>query len=223
MKKFFEFYIYSSIHIAICVACFTASTYLLICQSIDLTYCIFMCSSTWLLYSLHKIIGINKVSDDILDERFQIVRKYRKHIKVHSVFAFITSGISCFLLPNQVKLLVLIPSLISLLYIVPVFINKKRLRDFNYIKIFLVAFSYAILSAFIPAFINEISITSSFLIMMEKAAFIFAITLPFDYRDRKVDEISNVKTLSQVFENNLPLLIVLSYICLLYTSPSPRD
>ncbi len=212
MKQVINLYIYSSFHIALCASAFTASTYLLSNESIDLIYTFFIGSSTWLLYSLHRIIGINKVNPNILDNRFNLIRKYRKHLMLYAGFAAISTTILFFYLSNSIKLCLLIPSAISFLYILPIFFKKKRLRDFNYIKIFLVAICWAILCGFIPLINLGLSPKELLLFVLEKACFIFAITLPFDYRDIKVDSISNVKTLAHTFKKHFPLLITLSFL-----------
>ena len=161
---------------------------------------------------MHRIIGINKVSEEVQDNRFLLVRKYGQHLKVYASIAVIGSIITFIILPISTKIHLIAPSVISGLYILPIFFKGKRLRDFNYIKIFLVAISYALLCGVIPLISLGLSPKILLLIFIEKMFFIFAITLPFDYRDRKVDTISNVKTLSQKFENHLPLLIVASFV-----------
>lgn len=160
------------------------------------------------MYSLHRIIGIRKVDEKIEDNRFSLVRKFKSHLHVYAIVAFLGSVFSFLFLSKEIKLLLIAPSLISLLYVLPIFIKNKRLRDFNYIKIFLVSISWAILCATIPAYQSSVLPLDHFLIFLEKAFFIFAITLPFDYRDRKVDQLNQVKTLAHLFEQKIHLFII---------------
>jgi len=195
------------VHIALCAATFTAASYIIIDQQIDFLYTAFIAGSTWLLYSLHRIIGINKVDEVVRDNRFQLIRKYHSHLKIYAGIAALISGIAFLFLPLKHKLLLIFPSILSILYVLPIFLKSQRLRDFNYIKIFIVAACWSLLCAYIPLVNLGLTQKELLLITLEKACFIFAITLPFDFRDIKVDEISQVKTLAHLFRKNLDLMI----------------
>jgi len=99
----------------------------------------------------------------------------------------------------MIQLSLIIPGIISLGYVIPFLKGKKRLRDFNHIKIFLIAIVWSWVTVFLPAL--EIEATNSlsvWLMILERALFIFAITLPFDIRDLKVDSHSEVQTIPAV-------------------------
>ena len=81
----------------------------------------------------------------------------------------------------------------------PFFGNKRRLRDFDQIKIYLIAGVWAFVTVFLP-FLNsgqELNL-AIILMILERGLFIFAITLPFDIRDLNVDNHGDVKTIPAV-------------------------
>lgn len=149
--------------------------------------------------------------------RFSVIKKFKSHIKVYS-------AISCLALIFLIThtsfqfILFLIPvGLISILYTLPIFPNKFRLRDFNFIKIFLIAFVWAYLGIWIfkdqprPFDFFIISI-----IFLERFLYIVAVTLPFDIRDLKVDLSINVKTIAtRLGLNKTHQLINLLFIILI--------
>ncbi|NJN33941.1 MAG: UbiA family prenyltransferase [Saprospiraceae bacterium] len=84
---------------------------------------------------------------------------------------------------------------VSLLYILPIF-KGRRLRDFSYLKIILISLTWASVVVWIPtAAVGRGFSVIEVLLFLEKMAFIFAITLPFDIRDSTSDAAAGVKTI----------------------------
>lgn len=179
---------------------------------IDWNYMIFVSSSTMLLYSLHRIIGIYKVSESRIENRFVVIRKFHNHLIIYALIAASLAIYTYLSLSYSVKLWLIIPIVLSLLYVAPLFIGQKRLRDFHYIKIFLVASCWALLCGLIPLSSSNLSNLELILFSLEKFLFIFAITLPFDLRDLEVDRESDVKTLAHLFPQYLSYGILFSFI-----------
>ncbi len=88
--------------------------------------------------------------------------------------------------------------LISLFYALPLFGAGKGLRDLPYLKVFLIALSWAYLTVGVPApecgFWME---ASEWLLFTERTLFVLAITIPFDIRDLPYDDPSK-RTFPQV-------------------------
>ena len=203
-------------HIALCALALYASSTILTHDPFIWNYGLFIFSGTWLVYSLHRIVGIKKVSDLIVDNRFQLIRKYRFHLVVYAIIAAVLCLLNFRVLRYEVKLSLIIPSILSLLYVLPLFLKSKRLRDYNYIKIFLVALCWAWLCGFIPAQVAGIYGLELGLFTAEKALFIFAITLPFDFRDLTIDKTAGVKTLAHMLGDKLLYAISASFVlCIL--------
>lgn len=227
-----HFYLYSSFHIAICAVAITSYSYFTLShQIIDYHYIRFVGASTLLLYSLHRIIGINKSDSYATKGRFAIIIKYKSHLIIYSIVSALYCLYTFYTFDWNRKLLLAIPAALSLSYSLPIFIGGKRLRDFHFIKIFLIATCWALITCTIPYYESikyQFDIPHNyrtiFLATIDRGLFIFAITIPFDIRDRDVDKSNNVQTLATKFSDkslkriSLIALIVATIISmLLYT------
>lgn len=111
---------------------------------------------------------------------------------------------------TPVQILCFIPiSLISMFYSIRVLGRSKKskrsksqgLRGLPGVKIFMVAISWSFLCGLMPIWISGFSgmdLLQIILVCLEKLFFIIAITIPFDIRDLKYDQVSN-NTIPQVF------------------------
>ena len=174
--------------------------------------------STLFLYSIHRIIGISKIRFQLIDGRYRIILKYRSHLKIYGGIAFI--GLLYFLLSTTLEYLYfLIPlGLVSVLYALPILFRRKRLRDFHYIKIFLIALVWGgIAVGQILVRDNSIILLVLLILFIEKVIYIVAITLPFDVRDLKIDASLSTKTLPQYIgvQSTYRLTYVLLFIGLI--------
>lgn len=119
------------------------------------------------------------------------------------VILILVSGIgaafSFFVLDGEV-LVALVPlALLSLFYALPVFGSGKGLRDLPYIKVFLIALSWAYLTVPVAALQLDVPLgRSEFGLFLERCLFVLAITLPFDIRDLEIDD-PEERSLPQVF------------------------
>lgn len=155
--------------------------------------------ATLFIYALHRIIGISKVSEFREMERYAIIEKFKNHITFYALVSGIGGAICFWNVSFAIQLSLIVPGIISLGYVVPFLSGKKRLRDFNHIKIFLIAIVWSWVTVFLPAL--ELGVATTLpvgLMILERAIFIFAITLPFDIRDLKVDSHSKVQTIPAV-------------------------
>ncbi|GJM31311.1 MAG: hypothetical protein DHS20C18_03120 [Saprospiraceae bacterium] len=155
---------------------------------------------TLFLYALHRLIGIRKVSFSGGQTRFEIFEKFKWHLLTYALLSAFAGGYFFLQLEITVIGALFLPCLISLLYVLPIFPSGKRGRDFSFLKIFLIAFSWAWITVLLPAIDLQMSwIYPIYLIFLERMFFIFAIALPFDIRDIKVDQYNKVKTIPTRF------------------------
>lgn len=174
----------------------------------------FVFFGTLCLYALHRIVGISKAHEYYQLHRYAVITRYKSHIQVYAVIGGIGAGICFFLLKRPVQVAVILPTLLSLGYVLPVLGNKKRLRDLNDIKIFMVAGVWAWITVVLPA--TAYSISHSYgivLTFIERFLFVFAITIPFDIRDLAVDGQGQVRTIPARL--GIKKSKILSGICLL--------
>ena len=160
----------------------------------------FVFAATLCLYALHRIVGMEKVKPFAEKYRYAIISKYQHHILFYAIVGAIVSAYLFFSLSFQNQLLIILPAILSLGYVVPFFGKNRRLRDFDYIKIFLIAIVWAFITVMLPIVERKgwaISLPD-ILMCIERSVFIFAITIPFDIRDLKVDKHIQVKTIPSI-------------------------
>lgn len=219
LLKLLNFYIYSSLHIGIAAVALIFQTTHLFDIEVSLYYYLFVFAATVFIYCTHRIIGFQRMPLWIKAGRFTIIKQYESHIKLYAVLGLIGCIVLFFFLPFKVMVYLVLPSLFSIAYVLPVFKNKYRLRDFNYVKIFLIAIVWGYITAFIPMLFGsiELDLVSKGLIIAERILFVFAITIPFDIRDHEIDKETNVITIVHTLgiEGAKKLSIVTVFLILL--------
>ena len=193
LKAFGNFYIYSSVHIAICAGLLTLESYVILQIVIDLNVVLFVTFSTMSVYSLHRIVGMSKVKAFDDQGRYLVIKKFRHHILIYFIISSLAAAYCFFLLPKEKIIHLAIPGILTIAYVLPVMGSKKRLRDLPFIKIFLIAIVWTWLTLFLPTQYKNITLIT--LLTFERILFFIAITIPFDIRDFTVDGSIGVKTL----------------------------
>ncbi len=212
VKHLINFYLYSNLHIGLCAACICAFSYWATTTQLDLDYVCFLFSSTVALYGIHRLVGIQKVKDSSdLQYRFEIIKQFRFHIFLYTSVATLLSILYASRLSIHQLSLLSIPILFGLLYVVPVLPNQKRVRDLPYVKIFLIAITWSILTISIPLS-SFLPIDELLFLSIERFLFIFAITLPFDLRDTDIDRANEIKTFAGIIESNNLINIALGIL-----------
>ncbi len=206
---------YSSLLIALGAASLVQLNYFLVSGQDGLdTYTAFLFFSTIFLYNTHRVVGMEKVKEFEHEGRFAVIKLYRNHIILYGILGFLLALYFFFKMKLNLQILLFAPVLLSLLYVIPTLGWKIRLRDLDYLKIFLIAIVWAWTTSFIPEYIlhggwrNE-----QIFSFLERMFFFLAITIPFDIRDLKVDASSAVKTIPGRFGAKRSIWIAL--FCLL--------
>ena len=198
IKKIFDLALYGNFWIAACALAMMLQTERILIHSFSFNplNC-FVFFSTLFLYAVHRIVGIAKLSEYFDIDRYAVIAHYKKHIQLYAGIGFLGIIIYFWFLSRAVQWSLVIPGILSLAYVIPFLSGKRRrIRDFNHIKIFLIAIVWAWISVLLPALEYGIEISTPILLVtLERVLFIFAITLPFDIRDLKVDAHSSVKTI----------------------------
>ncbi len=199
ITKAFDFLLYSNIWIATAAAAlyYYSKYYFTSDASLDLVGLFVFCTCVW-LYSLHRFIGLRRVNIADSSYRYRQIHTYKVPFQVIAVISFVASLLLVTQLSWRQIFVLVIPGILSLLYVLPVFSRQRRLRDFHYIKLFVIAFVWGALTVLLPLdqCIDCYSYSSIFLLFLERAIFVFALTLPFDIRDLSIDRADGVKTLA---------------------------
>ena len=216
-KSALEIFIYSSINIAVASSLFAAESFYIFNLKPNALYIGFILCATILTYSLHRLIGLQKISLDLPDERFKSVARIKPIVVFMAISSFIGLSILTFKIDASWIIRLIPVALICFFYVLPVMHSGKRLRDLPYIKIGLIAFVWSYV-AHIPCFdsssINQ-QVFLLTLLFIEKLIYIFMITIPFDIRDMQLDQTQNVKTLASSFgsSKSYKLIWILALVC----------
>ena len=201
LRKFVDLILYSNIWIGLCAVAQIQHTYLLVGADRGLDfYSGFLFAATLALYCLHRVIGIDRITEFTVSGRFKIITRYKQHIVVYGILGLLGAIVAFLFLPLKAWALIAIPAVISVAYVLPLGKSGKRLRDYPVIKIFLIALNWSMLTAFVPVILyaDSVGVGWALLILLERVLFTFALTIPFDIRDVTVDVPSEIRTIPQI-------------------------
>ncbi len=213
LSEILDFYLYSSIHIALAATLFILQTYILLDTEIDLHYLAFIFSSTTFLYTLHNLLGVYTPQEEVIRDKLNTLRKMKGLLIAMIVVFGIISTYTFFNLTFNEIIAILLFAFISIWYVIPLF--GKRLRDYPIIKIFMVSLVWAAIATLIPLYHGDIDMSTRLIIFFEKYFFIFAIVIPFDIRDIEFDCSNKVKTIPNKY--GIKASIYLALISLLFS------
>ncbi|HPN71605.1 MAG TPA: hypothetical protein PLZ32_18895 [Saprospiraceae bacterium] len=217
-KKVLEWYVYGSFHVALMTGFYISFNYLIAERAFDWPYIIFVSLGTHVIYSFHKIIALDRIKV-FRSERYLLFIKYHRHILIYCAMSILGMMVSTLRLSFDQILLIILPGIVSMLYVLPLFKNKRRLRDLPYIKIFLITIIYSFLCTFIPLY-NLIGFQDGLLFFMISTFFILALTLTFDIRDVEIDQADHVKTIATylgTYKAILLSLVLLVLACIIFS------
>lgn len=150
---------------------------------------------TLALYALHRLVGLWRGAIQEGGQQFPLRGAARLLPRFSLAVGLPGAAISYALLPGRVQLCLLIPALLALGYALPL-PGGRRLRDYHYLKIFLVAIVWSWVTVAVPAMAAGRGAALPLALMVfERLAFCFAIALGFDIRDMAVDRAARVQTL----------------------------
>lgn len=188
--------LYSNLWIALAAVGMAAQTqFLLLGEGAPTALLGFIFFATLFLYAIHRIIGLKKSTPFAEAGRYAIIARFRSHIVFYAGMAGLCAGLFLLQMPLNLIAGLIAPCLLALLYVLPVW-KGYRLRDLQYVKIFLIAITWSWITVFLAAL--ELGMTWSkpmYVMLLERALFVFAITIPFDIRDIDIDAFNKVKTL----------------------------
>lgn len=189
--------LYSNLWIAGCALAMALQTQWLLTQRIVLTdLCWFILFSTWVLYALHRLTGLARLKAFSGEGRYSVIGRFRNHIILYALSGAVIGAWFFFQLEFRLQVHIAFTGIISLGYVLPVLGSGKRLRDIHFLKIFLIAITWSWVTVVLPAL--EAGVRwhiGLIMLIVERAVFLFAITLPFDIRDHQIDAHTGVKTI----------------------------
>lgn len=201
LKQLFDFYIQSSIHVAVAVMCLVYITDFSnkLCHHIVYPSCVFF--GTIVGYNFLKYFEIFK------SHRFQ----YQKYLGILTVTIVSCFGFLFFFLwlKRSVQMLIIVSGLLVLIY--------PFLRKYGWLKMFLVSFVVTFVSVYIPFHIRNRIEPDCYLTIIQRFIILVSLLIPFEILDSKTDAAS-LQTLPQQFGINktklFGILLVIPFILL---------
>ena len=211
---FINFWVYSGIHLGVCVFLFTKYICIYLGLQVLPEYMFFIGAATICTYSLHRYLGPRNsfyLFDN--DGANQYVWKKNYNLIVFGLFFLLLLAIFVRYFIGYFILL-LPPSFITLFYLFQFPGLGKTLKQLPYLKTLLIPFVFVWVVVLIPAFIQgqmseqPISLSTTLWVFI----FVFAITLPFDVRDQYFDKKEGIKTLAHYLGTMNSVLLSISLL-----------
>lgn len=184
LKQFFNFYINSSIHVALSVYSLTWITLI----SLNLTYSesvlyfVFYASITG--YNFVKYFGVAKF-------RHRQLANWLKLIQILSFVSFILMGYYAVQLKFYTHIFIASFAVLTILYAIPIGAKQNStLRSVGGLKVYVIALVWAGVTVFIPLINGDYSFNMDVVLLsVQRFLFVLVLMLPFEIRDLKFDSI----------------------------------
>ena len=189
LKTIFDFYINSSIHVALAVVTMTYITYLEFAVSVDLIVLSFIGFASITGYNFVKYFGLAKFHHRSLSSKL-------KAIQMFSLFSFLVMCYFALQLNTTTIIAILIFGLVTFFYAIPLLPNrffvdqKKQLRSISGLKIYIIALVWSGVTVFLPLINREFEIHGDVIVSaIQRFVFVFVLMLPFEIRDLNFDSL----------------------------------
>ncbi|MFC4739429.1 hypothetical protein ACFO3U_05435 [Flavobacterium ponti] len=190
LKYLFDFYIQSSLHVALAVYALIRITFLKLNISYDESVAYFGFFGT--------IVGYNFIKYDELARVKKI--KLTKTFKAIIVLSFISSLAAFYYfleLKTKTKLIGFGALLLSILYTLPFFPHKSNMRNWSGLKIYLVAIAWVGVTVLLPVINAEFDFSILVILKcMQRFILVFVLMLIFEIIDLQFDE-KSLETIPQ--------------------------
>lgn len=190
IQTLLDFYIKSSIHVALSVYALVRMTYFMFEIPYDAPMSFFAFFGT--------IVGYNFVKYDALARaKKRMMRKELKIITVFSFFSFLVVGFYFFKLELVTQIVAIAVLMLTLLYTLPFFPNRKNARNWAGVKIYIVALCWVGVTLLLPLVNAHLDLGFDFLIKcIQRFILVFNLILVFEIVDLANDD-PHLKTVPQ--------------------------
>ena len=208
-KIILDFYIESSLHVALSVVSLAYISLKLAHEEISYSLLIFIFSSSLFAYNFVKYYSIFKTE--------KIKNTFHKLIFLITSFSLIISFYIFLQLEIIAKIFVFTGAILVLVYTIPINYRKNNLRNTNGWKIYVVVLTWVLLTIGVPLSINLMNYgTLLFYLLVIQGTYIFVSIIAFDIKDLKIDD-PKLKTIpqqlgvirSKLLGSNLLILLIL--------------
>lgn len=191
LKKIIDFYIESSIHVALSVYALIRITFLKLNLPYDEAVAYFGFYGTIVGYNFIKYDELVRIRKVKLNSTF-------KAIILVSLLAFIGTIYYFFQLKTQTKIYGCIALLITILYTLPFISKKTNMRNWAGVKIYLVALAWVVVTVWLPVVNADYGFDAIvWLKSLQRFIFVFVLMLIFEIADSQSDELK-LQTIPQI-------------------------
>ena len=209
LKKLGQFFIYSNVFVSFCVLALCQSTSIII--GVDSSHLLpFVFFSTLFAYNFQRLVRFSPNKKQ--SAHLCWINKNRLFIILITVISLSLSFYYALNLSFSTFYFLIPISIISVSYpikIIPFGSQKITLRELPRAKIFLIALVWSVVSVGLVTIENELFYSlDTLLLFMSRFSFVLAITIPFDIRDLKYDDLL-LKTIPQIYGEQKAKMIAL--------------
>lgn len=190
LKQLFDFYLDSSIHVAL--SCFALVNYTYLILNISINY------SVVLFAFFGTIAGYNFVKFDALARAKKNKMSWKLKAIAGLSFLSLIIGIYYFLeLQKITKIIASVVLILTILYTLPFFPNKRNARNWVGLKIYIVAICWVGVTLLLPIINCDYKINFQIgILILQRLLLIFSLILIFEIKDLKNDD-PHLKTVPQ--------------------------
>ena len=182
LRKAFELYINSSIHVSLAVVAFTLISIFEHDLAIGKNLLLFIFFASITGYNFVKYAGIAKLHHLSLAKNLRLIQLF-------SLFCFIAMVYLIFQLSGDVLIAGGIMGILTIFYAIPVLGREKNLRSLPGLKIFIIAVVWAGTTVILPLInagkVLDINLVTDFI---QRLMLVVVLTLPFEIRDLNFDK-----------------------------------
>ena len=184
LKRLLDFYINSSLHVALAVLSFCVlTTYELDLNSSIVLFSAVFCAAI-VGYNFVKYFGLAKFYYRSLTTKL-------KYIQLVSVLSVLGLGYAFLQLQSATQMLLFFLGLITFFYAIPMGLKTpKNLRSIGGVKIYIIAFVWAMTTVALPILESQLSLNfEHWILIVQRTFIIIVLMLPFEIRDLDLDQI----------------------------------
>lgn len=189
LKTVFDFYINSSIHVALAIVAMSYITFLEFDVSVDVNVLSFIGFASVTGYNFVKYFGLAKFHHRSLSSKLKV-------IQVFSLLCFIVMCYFALQLNASSLIAILIFGVVTFLYAIPLLPNrffmdkKKQLRSISGLKIYIIALVWSGVTVFLPLINSGFGIYNDVIISaIQRFVLVIVLMLPFEIRDLNYDSL----------------------------------
>ena len=209
-KKFFDFFLFTSLFVSCCAIVMVYQTYALILNKpLNSYFAGFVFFSTVCSYNFHWALTPNSVAPS---HRLQSVEKHRRNHFLLSIIGLV--GAAIFFFYFKEKWFYILPSaILTFLYSAPKIPHAffQLLKKVAIGKTIFLAAIWAYVTAALPALIEDSFSEKAVLFSIGQFFFIYAICILFDFRDKEDDKADGIRSMITFFnERGVNALFIIS-------------